>query len=43
MDTFDFIVHVKHDIHKDIAEDVETMFNTSNYEVDHCLKKKIKR
>ena len=33
MDTDSFIVHVKtDDIYKDIAEDVETRFDTSNYE-----------
>ena len=32
MDTDSFIVHVKtDDIYKDIAEDVETRFDTSNY------------
>ena len=32
MDTDSFIVHVKKDdIYKDIAEDVETRFDTSNY------------
>ena len=35
MDTDSFIVHVKtHDIYKDIAEDVETRFDTSNFEID---------
>ena len=40
MDT-DFIVRIKtDDIFKDIAEDVETRFDISNYELDHCLKEK---
>ena len=35
MDTDRFIVYVKtDDIYKDIAEDVETRFGTSNYELD---------
>ena len=34
MDTNSFIVHVKPDhIYKDIAEDVETRFDTSNFEI----------
>ena len=34
MDTDSFIVHVKtDDIYKDIAEDVQTKFDTSNYEL----------
>ena len=38
MDTNSFIVHVKaDDIYKDIAEDVETTFYTSNYEIDRPL------
>ena len=38
MDTDSFIVHVKtDDIYKDIAEDVETRFDTSNYEIDRPL------
>ena len=37
----DFIVRIKtDDIFKDIAEDVETSFAISNYELDHCLKEK---
>ena len=45
MDTDSFIVHVKiDDIYKDIAEDVETRFETSNFEIDkHYLKEKIKK
>ena len=35
MDTESFIVHIKaEDIYKDIEEDVESKFDTSNYEVD---------
>ena len=35
MDTGIFIVYIKTvDIYKDIAEDVETRFDTSNYELD---------
>ena len=35
MDTENFIVHIKaEDIYKDIEEDVESKFDTSNYEVD---------
>ena len=35
MDTDSFIVHVKtDDIYKDIAEDVETRFDTSSYELE---------
>ena len=38
MDTDSFIVHGKtEDIHKDIAEDVETRSDTSNYEIDRPL------
>ena len=45
MDTGNFIVHVKtDDICKDIAEDVETRCDTSNFEIDsHYLKEKIKK
>ena len=32
-----FIVYIKHDIYKDIAEDVETRFDTSNYELERPL------
>ena len=40
MDTKSFIVHVKrNDIYKDIAEDVETRFDTSNFELDRSLPK----
>ena len=45
MDTESFNVHVKtDDIYKDIAEDVETRFDTSNFETDKLLPKgKIKK
>ena len=45
MDTDSFIVHVKtDDIYKDIAEDVETRFDTSNFETNKLLPKgKIKK
>ena len=33
-DTDSIIVHVKTDVHKDIAEDVAKRFDTLNYEVD---------
>ena len=40
MDTGSFIVHVEIDyIYKDIAEDVETWFDTSNFETDRPLPK----
>ena len=40
MDTDNFMVYVKtDDIYKDIAEDVETRFDTSNYELDRSLPK----
>ena len=44
MDTDSFIVYIKtEDIYKDIAEDVEARFVTSNFEIDrHYLKEKIK-
>ena len=38
MDTESFIVHVKaDDIYKDSAEDIETKFDISNYEIDRSL------
>ena len=45
MDRDSFIAHVKaDDIYKDIAEDVETRFDTSNFELDRPLpKEKIKK
>ena len=40
MDRDSFIVHIKtDDIYKDLAEDVETRFYTSNYELDRQLSK----
>ena len=40
MDTDSFIVYIKADnIYKDIAEDVEIRFDTSNYELDRPLPK----
>ena len=40
MDTDSFLFHVKsNDIYKDIAEDVETRFDTSNFEIDRPLPK----
>ena len=40
MNTNGFIVYIKtDDIYKDIAEDVETRFDTSNYELDKPLPK----
>ena len=40
LDAESFIVHVKaDDIYKDIAEDVETSFDTSNFELDRPLPK----
>ena len=38
MDTGSFIVHVKpDDIYKDIAEDIEKIFDTSSFEIDRPL------
>ena len=40
MDKDSFIVYVKiDDIYKEVAEDVETSFDTSNYELDRPLPK----
>ena len=40
MDTDSFIVYIKtDDIYKDIAKDVETRVDTSNYELDRPLPK----
>ena len=40
MDTDSFIAHIKaEDIYKDIAEDVETRFDASNFELDRPLPK----
>ena len=44
MDTESFIVYIKaDDIYKDIVEDVETRFDTSNYELDRPLPKRKNR
>ena len=41
MDTDSFTVHIKaDDIYKDIAEDVETRFDTSHYKLDKPLPKR---
>ena len=41
MDTYSFTVHIRaKDIYIDIAKDVETRFNTSNYEFERPLQKK---
>ena len=34
-----FLVYIKTDIYKDVAEDAETRFDTSNYELDTPLPK----
>ena len=40
MDIYSFIVYIKiDDIYKDIAEDVEIRFDTSNYKLDRPLPK----
>ena len=40
MDTNSFIVYIiTDDIYNDIVEDVETRFDTSNYELDRSLSK----
>ena len=40
MDTDSFILYIKtDDIYKDIAEDVQTRFDTSNYELDRQFPK----
>ena len=40
MDTDSFIIHIKtKDFYKDIADDVEKRFDTSNYEVNRPLPK----
>ena len=40
MDTDSFIVYIKtEDIYADIAKDVETLFDTSNYKLDRSLPK----
>ena len=41
MDADSFIVYIKtDDIYKDIAEDVETRFDTSDYKLDSITKRK---
>ena len=43
MDTHSFIVHVKtDDIYKDIAEDIETRFDTSKGTKQCVIKRKLK-
>ena len=43
MDTESFIVYVKtDDIYKDIAQDVETRFDNSNYKLERALLKEKK-
>ena len=38
MDTDSFIMHIKtEDFYKDIADDVENRFDTSNYEINYIL------
>ena len=40
MDTDSFIVNIKtEEIYKDIADNVETRFDTSNYELDRTMPK----
>ena len=44
IDTDSFIVHIRtDDNYEDIAEDLEIRFDTSNYELDHCLTEKMKK
>ena len=44
MDTDSFIVYIKiGDIYKDVAEDIETRFDTSNYGLDTPLPKEKKK
>ena len=43
MDSDSFIVHVKTRYFIDIAEDVEIRFDTSNFELDHSLQKRMVR
>ena len=44
MDTDSFIAYIKtNDIYKDIAEDVENRFDTSNYELDRPIPKEKKK
>ena len=38
MDTNSFIIHIKtEEVYKDIADDVEKRFDTSNYEINRPL------
>ena len=40
MDTNSFIIHIQvKDLYKDVAKDVEKMFDTSNYELEKPLPK----
>ena len=40
MDTYSFVIHIKtEDVYKDIADDVEKIFDTSNYEINRPLPK----
>ena len=40
MDTESFITYIKtHDVYEDIAEDIETRYDNSNYELDRPLPK----
>ena len=44
MDTYYFVAPVKtDDIYKDVAGDAESKFDTSNFEIDNCLKEKINK
>ena len=44
MDTDSFLAHIKtNDIYEDIAKDVETRFDTSNFEIDRPLPKERKK
>ena len=44
MDTDSFIAYIKtDDIYKDIAEDLETRFDTSTYELERLLPKRINK
>ena len=40
MDTDSFLVYIKTDDIYDVAEDIETRFDISNYEIDRPLSKK---
>ena len=38
MDTYSFVIHIKtEDVYKDIADDTEKIFDTSNYEINRPL------